>query len=126
MAVSIDKPASKRRAMSKQARREQLIQATIKCIAKNGLSGTTMADITREAGLSLGIVNLHFESKEKLLIEADAFPPSPADATSSPTNPATVNLYTNIQRLGLDVQQIAPLHGRLVPMTALLRAVGKQ
>lgn len=60
---------TKRRAMSKQDRREQLIKATIKCIANNGLSGTTMADVTREAGLSLGIVNLHFQSKEKLLIE---------------------------------------------------------
>jgi imidazolonepropionase-like amidohydrolase len=28
-----------------------------------------MADITRAAGLSTGIVNLHFESKEKLLVE---------------------------------------------------------
>ncbi|MGI9287108.1 MAG: TetR family transcriptional regulator, partial [Pseudomonadales bacterium] len=60
---------AKRRIMSKQDRRAQLIKATIKCIAKNGLSGTTMADVTREAGLSIGIVNLHFQSKEKLLIE---------------------------------------------------------
>lgn len=37
-------------------------------IAKNGLSGTTMATITQEAGLSLGIANLHFKSKEKLLL----------------------------------------------------------
>ncbi|MGK0500626.1 MAG: TetR/AcrR family bet gene transcriptional repressor [Oceanicoccus sp.] len=59
----------KRRAMSKQDRRQQLIKATIKCIAKKGLSGTTMADVTGEAGLSLGIVNLHFQSKEKLLLE---------------------------------------------------------
>ena len=63
------KPANRRRAMSKADRREQLIKATIKCIAKKGLSGTTMADVTGEAGLSLGIVNLHFQSKEKLLIE---------------------------------------------------------
>lgn len=63
------KPRTNRRAMPKQARREQLIKATIKCIAGNGLSATTMADITREAGLSMGIVNLHFESKEKLLVE---------------------------------------------------------
>ncbi|ARN76502.1 TetR family transcriptional regulator [Oceanicoccus sagamiensis] len=55
--------------MSKEDRREQLIKATIKCIANKGLSGTTMADVTGEAGLSLGIVNLHFQSKEKLLIE---------------------------------------------------------
>jgi TetR/AcrR family transcriptional repressor of bet genes len=65
----VAKPATKRRAMSKKDRREQLIKATIKCIANKGLSGTTMADVTGEAGLSLGIVNLHFQSKEKLLIE---------------------------------------------------------
>ena len=69
MASSVLKAAAMRRVMPKQARRQQLIKATIKSIARNGLSGTTMADITREAGLSLGIVNLHFESKEKLLLE---------------------------------------------------------
>lgn len=63
------KLAGSKRLVSAQARRNQLIMATIKCIAQKGLSGVTMADITTEAGLSLGIVNLHFQSKEKLLIE---------------------------------------------------------
>jgi AcrR family transcriptional regulator len=53
----------------KEKRREQLIKATIKCVARSGLVGTTMADVTQQAGLSIGIVNLHFQSKEKLLIE---------------------------------------------------------
>ncbi len=61
------------RSMPKQARRRQLIEATIKCIAEKGLSGTTMADVTQQAGLSMGIVNLHFETKEKLLIETLRF-----------------------------------------------------
>ncbi len=61
--------AVKKRAVSKEMRRAQLIKATIKCVARKGLSGTTMADITKEAGLSLGIVNLHFQSKDKLLVE---------------------------------------------------------
>jgi TetR/AcrR family transcriptional repressor of bet genes len=59
----------RRRSASKEERRRQLIKSTIKCIARNGLSATTMADVTSEAGLSLGIVNLHFQSKEKLLVE---------------------------------------------------------
>lgn len=58
----------RRRAMPREVRREQLIRATVKCIAGNGLSGVTMARVTSEAGLSLGIANLHFESKEKLLL----------------------------------------------------------
>lgn len=38
------------------------------CIATHGLSGITMARVTQAAGLSVGIANLHFESKEKLLL----------------------------------------------------------
>ena len=58
-----------RRVLPKGVRKEQLIKATMKCIARYGMSGTTMALVTKEAGLSLGIANLHFESKEKLLLE---------------------------------------------------------
>ncbi len=58
---------SKRRALPPEVRREQLVQATIRSIARRGLSGTTLAAVTREAGLSMGIANLHFESKDKLL-----------------------------------------------------------
>ena len=58
-----------RRAQPREVRREQLIQATIKCIARHGLSGVTMGRVTKEAGLSMGIANLHFESKEKLLLD---------------------------------------------------------
>ncbi len=66
----MSKAANKnRRALPKEVRKEQLIQSTIKCIAKHGLSGVTIARVTREAGLSMGIANLHFESKEKLLLE---------------------------------------------------------
>ena len=63
----------KRRALPKAERRNQLIRATIKCIAKKGLAATTMADITHEADLSVGIVNLHFKTKEQLLIETLRF-----------------------------------------------------
>lgn len=62
-------PKTRRRAAPPERRREQLIKATIKCIAKKGLSKTTMADVTKTAKLSLGIVNLHFQSKDKLLLE---------------------------------------------------------
>ncbi len=58
-----------RRTASKARRRQQLIDATMKCIARKGMGGTTLADVAREAGLSQGIVNLHFKSKENLLNE---------------------------------------------------------
>lgn len=58
-----------RRTASKARRRQQLIDATMKCIARKGMGGTTLGDVAREAGLSQGIVNLHFKSKENLLNE---------------------------------------------------------
>ena len=58
-----------RRTASRAARRQQLIDATMKCIARKGMGSTTLSDVAREAGLSQGIVNLHFESKDNLLKE---------------------------------------------------------
>ena len=63
------KAASKKRTASKEERQEQLIQATIRSVAGRGLSDTTMATVSSEAGLSQGIINLHFQSKDRLLVE---------------------------------------------------------
>ena len=61
---ALPEAGSKRRQIRPKAeRRQQLIDATIRCIAHHGLSAVTMQMVTREAGLSVGIANLHFESK---------------------------------------------------------------
>ena len=62
-----------KRTASKEARRQQLIEATIKCISKRGIGSTTLGDVAKEAGLSQGIVNLHFKSKENLFNETLRF-----------------------------------------------------
>jgi len=67
------KAATKRRTAPKEERQQQLIQATIRSVAGNGLSDTTMATVSREAGLSQGIINLHFQSKDRLLVETLRF-----------------------------------------------------
>ncbi len=60
--------AGRARKVTKEARRQQLIEATIDSLAKRGYAETTLADVAEGAGLSRGIVNFHFESKENLLI----------------------------------------------------------
>jgi TetR/AcrR family transcriptional repressor of bet genes len=55
--------------MSREARRTQLIEATIETIAARGYSRTTLTEVARTAGLSHGLVLFHFETKEKLLAE---------------------------------------------------------
>lgn len=64
--------------------------------------------------------------KEKLLVEADAYTPAPPNAPPpAQPNPFSVNLNDNIERLKLAVEQILPLHGRIVPLTELHKAIGK-
>ena len=65
--------------------------------------------------------------KEKILIEADAYTPG-APNTPAPAVPNAlhVNLVQNIERLKLDVANILPLHGRMVPVSELYTAIGKK
>ena len=71
--AAIAEESLNRRALAKERRRRQLIDATIKCISKKGLGSLTLADVANEAGLSQGIVNLHFNSKDNLLGETLRF-----------------------------------------------------
>jgi glyoxylase-like metal-dependent hydrolase (beta-lactamase superfamily II) len=64
--------------------------------------------------------------KEKLLIEGDAYTPvAPNAPQPAQPNPFSVNLYENIERLKLAVEQILPVHGRIVPLAELQKAIGK-
>jgi len=63
--------------------------------------------------------------KEKFLIEADAYtPPAPNAAPMSPPSPFNVSLVENLKQQGLVVDQILPLHGRMVPLAELQKAAG--
>lgn len=50
--------------------RRRLIQAAIRLLAERGYTGTTLAEIGREAGLSRGLVTHHFGSKDACIIAA--------------------------------------------------------
>jgi glyoxylase-like metal-dependent hydrolase (beta-lactamase superfamily II) len=76
--------------------------------------------------------NLHHDGlimvylpKEKILIEADAYSPLPPNApVPAPANPFTVSLAENLERQKLDVDHVLPLHGRIVPVGELHKAIG--
>jgi glyoxylase-like metal-dependent hydrolase (beta-lactamase superfamily II) len=60
----------------------------------------------------------------RILIEADAWTPTPAGVTPSAViNPLWINLYRNIERLQLDVQRFAPLHGAVQRMADFRKAL---
>lgn len=65
MSISEEKPRTSRTA-AREVRRQELIDATIESIAARGFSATTLTTVTKGAGLSHGVVNFHFKSKEAL------------------------------------------------------------
>ena len=53
---------------SAQQRRQELIQAGIVCLGKGGMSAFTIDQICKQAGVSRGLINHHFKTKEELLV----------------------------------------------------------
>ena len=67
---TMDAPAERPpRKLSRDARRAQLIDATVLTLADLGFARTTLSEVARRAGLSHGLVNFHFATKEGLLSE---------------------------------------------------------
>ena len=51
-----------------QKRREQILEAAMVCFARQGYRATSMEDIVRESGLSVGAIYTYFPSKEDLFL----------------------------------------------------------
>jgi glyoxylase-like metal-dependent hydrolase (beta-lactamase superfamily II) len=88
--------------------------------------GTRTVEIRQIAGIQhADDMLMVYLPKEKLLIQADAYtPPAPNAAPMSPPSPFNVSLAENITKQGLAVDQILPLHGRIVPLAELHKAAG--
>ena len=109
---------SRRRTAPPEERRAQLIEATIRCVANRGLAETTIATVASEAGLSQGIINLHFQSKERLLTEtlrylADEYRTACADAAAHAAGDRRRRAAGD-GRSGLPAQHLRPRQARRV------------
>ena len=89
--------------------------------------GTRTVEIYHIAGSTHGDgLLMVYLPKERYLVETDVYTPAPPNAPApTAVNPLTVNLADNITRLGLGVDQFLPLHGRMVPMAEMNRAIGR-
>jgi AcrR family transcriptional regulator len=58
-------------ARSQAARRRRVLDATMELAAGGGFDGVQMRDVAAAAGVALGTVYRYFESKERLLLEAN-------------------------------------------------------
>ncbi len=70
---SVTEPAAVDGALAKNqaARRRRVIDATLALAAGGGFDGVQMRDVATESGVALGTVYRYFESKERLLLEAN-------------------------------------------------------
>jgi glyoxylase-like metal-dependent hydrolase (beta-lactamase superfamily II) len=76
--------------------------------------------------------NLHSEGllmayvpKQKLLIQADTFTPRPGVPPLPSPSPYTTNLVENVERLKLDVERVAHVHGGVDSWKEVLKAAGR-
>ncbi|MEO1193234.1 MAG: TetR family transcriptional regulator [Pseudomonadota bacterium] len=65
----IAKTPRSRRQQRKLDNHQRLIDATIDLIAEGGISAVTVSRVVERAGVSRGLINLHFETKDGLLTE---------------------------------------------------------
>lgn len=52
-----------------EERRQALVRATLHCLAEQGTDKTSIRNICRQAGVSVGLVNHHYPSKEALIAD---------------------------------------------------------
>ena len=112
---------------------DKLAQSGKKAVIEGMQDKRVLSDGTRTLELHLIKGTLHDDGiimaylpNEKLLVEADVYTPAAPNAASpAQPNPLHVNLYENLQRLNLAVDQILPIHGRKVPLSELQKWIGK-
>ena len=85
----------------KEIRRKQLIDATIRAIGRYGYASTTLTHVAGEAGLSPGIVNFYFKSKDQLLMA---------------TLEQIADEYSAFWQAALSKGKIAPAAGATLPL----------
>ena len=49
---------------------EQILDATMSCIVRDGIDGTSLRDVAREADVSLGLLSYHFDDRRALIVAA--------------------------------------------------------
>src|SRR5271165_5428191 len=52
----------------REARRQQILDAAVRCFSRDGFHNTTTADIVRESGVSQGTLYLYFANKDDIVV----------------------------------------------------------
>ena len=63
--------------------------------------------------------------KEKIVVEGDLYTPPAAGAPAPTPNASNKTFLETVQRLKLDISQIASIHGRVAPWDEFVKVMGK-
>jgi AcrR family transcriptional regulator len=61
-------PVPKITETKREERRQQILDAALRCFSRDGFHATTTADIVRESGLSQGALYLYFATKDDIVV----------------------------------------------------------
>jgi Transcriptional regulator len=94
-------------------RRNDIINAFIKLCSRKGLDNTTMQDVAKEVGISVGAIYLEFRNKDELIeaFEKNLFQQSDAQMAQMMSQPAPVSkilhdlLVGNIEYINRQIRQ---------------------
>ncbi|WP_191089799.1 TetR/AcrR family transcriptional regulator [Nesterenkonia ebinurensis] len=102
------------------ARKEQILDATMRCVAREGFHKTSMAQIIEESGLSAGAVYVYFRSKrdiiaaiaERAISTIQPMVDSPPQLADPPSPSEIIEMITtavveHAQSLEVDVTRVA-------------------
>jgi hypothetical protein len=64
--------------------------------------------------------------KEKIVVEGDLYNPPAQGAPPPAANANNRTFLDTVQRLKLDISQIASIHGRVAPWDEFVKVVGRQ
>jgi len=103
------------------ARREQILDAAIGCVAREGFHKTTMAHVIAESGLSAGAVYGYFRGKPDLIraIASRALGGFAESLAEVATRPGRVTVVSGVEALVAHVERLAESSHDAIPLVAL-------
>ena len=94
-------------AVQREARRQEILDAAVRCFSRDGFHATTTADIVREAGVSQGVLYLYFAGKDDIIValgddrrHGEAFVTALADKEHDPVEGLLCLIHLYGRRLG--------------------------
>lgn len=109
---------------------DRLAKSGRKPVFEGMVGSKRLSDGSRELILYHYAGNMHnsgmlmaYLPKEKILIEADSFSPSPNPNDVPTAIPNLAHFYDAVERLKLDVDVIAPMHGRVATLDEVRKVV---